>query len=173
MSGQNTTEVFRKHLMTIKVRIKAWQEKGVSATNMANCLGLQGCLGGQKLTKVCLSGLSVLCPGGSLASSRMGKTSLRPFFTYRFWYLSLRKFFAFGGFFFVTGNHVFWPLCIIFLEAVSCFSHEWLKISLIQQFKKIPNIYMYSNYTFYVLKMWLKNFLTFWLGIVYQFLRHF
>jgi hypothetical protein len=35
MSSQNTTEVFLKHLLTKKVRIKAWQEKGDSATNMA------------------------------------------------------------------------------------------------------------------------------------------
>jgi hypothetical protein len=57
-----------------------------------------------------------------------------------------------------------------FLESVSCFSHEWLKISLIQQFKQISYIY---NYTFDVLKIWLKKFLTFWLGVVEQFLRRF
>jgi hypothetical protein len=69
MSGQNTTEAWRKHLMTKKVRIKAWQEKGDSAINMAECrikawqekgdsainmaecLGYQGRLGHQKLTK--------------------------------------------------------------------------------------------------------------------------
>jgi hypothetical protein len=32
-------------------RIKAWQEKGNSAINMAECLGYQGRLGHQKLTK--------------------------------------------------------------------------------------------------------------------------
>jgi hypothetical protein len=42
MSSQNTTEVFRKHLMTKKVRIKAWQENGDSATNMTNRLGREG-----------------------------------------------------------------------------------------------------------------------------------
>ncbi len=39
MSVQNTTEVFRKHLMAKKVRIKAWHETGDSAANMAVRLG--------------------------------------------------------------------------------------------------------------------------------------
>jgi hypothetical protein len=59
MSGQNTTEVFRKHLMTKKVRIQAWQEKGDSATNMANRQGHQGCMSCQKLPKENLAGPSV------------------------------------------------------------------------------------------------------------------
>jgi hypothetical protein len=42
LSSQNTTEVFRKHLTTKKVRIKAWQENGDSAINMADLLGRQG-----------------------------------------------------------------------------------------------------------------------------------
>jgi hypothetical protein len=65
MSGQNTTEVFRKHLMTKKVRIKAWQENGDSATNMADRLGRQGRqgrLGCQKLTEKYLAGPSLSMP---------------------------------------------------------------------------------------------------------------
>jgi hypothetical protein len=42
--------------MTKKVRIKAWQEKGDSAINMANCLGHQ------KLKKEYLAGPSVSMP---------------------------------------------------------------------------------------------------------------
>ncbi len=45
--------------MTKKVRIKAWQEIGDSAINMADCLGLQGRLGCQKLKKGFFAGLSV------------------------------------------------------------------------------------------------------------------
>ncbi len=37
--------------MAKKVRIKTWQEKGASATNMADRFGCQGRLGRQKLTK--------------------------------------------------------------------------------------------------------------------------
>jgi hypothetical protein len=40
-SRQYTTEVCRKHLMTKKVRIKAWEETEDPAINMANCLGHQ------------------------------------------------------------------------------------------------------------------------------------
>jgi hypothetical protein len=43
---------------------------------------------------------------------------------------------------------------VILLELVTCFSHEWLKTSLIQQFTQIPYIY---NYTFYALKWYSKN----------------
>jgi hypothetical protein len=61
--------------MTKKVRIKAWQEKGDSAANMAIRLGRQGCLGLQKRTKENLAGPSVfLCPRGSLESSKVGET---------------------------------------------------------------------------------------------------
>ena len=59
MSHQNTTEVCRKHLMTKKVRIRAWQESEDSAINMANHLGLQGRLGHQKLKKEYFAGQSV------------------------------------------------------------------------------------------------------------------
>ncbi len=62
MSGQNTTEACRKYLMTKKVRIKAWQEKGDSAINMADCLGHQGRLGHQKLTKEYFAGPIVYMP---------------------------------------------------------------------------------------------------------------
>jgi hypothetical protein len=74
LSRQNTTEAFRKHLMAKKVRIRAWQESEDSAINMANHLGLQGHLGHQKLKKEYFAGPCFLCPGGSLASSRMGQT---------------------------------------------------------------------------------------------------
>jgi hypothetical protein len=62
LSRQNTTEVFRKHLMTKKVRIKAWQENGDSEINMADRLGRQGRLGHQKLKKEYLAGPSLSMP---------------------------------------------------------------------------------------------------------------
>jgi hypothetical protein len=49
----------RKLLMTTKVRIRAWQEEGDSANNMADRLGCQGRLGHQKLTKEFQAGSSV------------------------------------------------------------------------------------------------------------------
>jgi hypothetical protein len=51
--------------MTKKVRIKAWQEKGDSARNMADRLGRQGHLGRlghQKLKKEYLAGPSLSMP---------------------------------------------------------------------------------------------------------------
>jgi hypothetical protein len=59
LSRQNTSEACRKHLMTKKVRIKAWQETGDSAINIADRLGRQSCLGHQKLEKKYFAGPSV------------------------------------------------------------------------------------------------------------------
>jgi hypothetical protein len=124
---------------------------------MANRLGHQGHLGHQKLKKEYFAGPRFLCPGGSLASSRMGqtcpKTSFYPSFSKFF--LKICDFFAFGAF-----------LC----SQKSCFLAIFSSFFNNRQFKQIPYIY---NYTFYVWKMWLKNFLTFWLGFVYRFVRRF
>jgi hypothetical protein len=87
--------------MAKKVRIKAWQESGDSAINMADRLGCQGRLGHQKLKKEYFAGPCFLCPGGSLASSRMGqicpKTSFYPSFLK--FLVKKHDFFAFGAFF--------------------------------------------------------------------------
>ncbi len=56
MPGKNTTEVFRKHLMAKKVRIRAGQEESASATDMAYRLSRQ------KLTKEYLAVPSVFMP---------------------------------------------------------------------------------------------------------------
>jgi hypothetical protein len=88
--------------MAKKVRIRAWQESEDSATNMANHLGLQGCLGHQKLKKEYFAGPCFLCPGGSLASSRMGQTCPKTSFYPSFlkFFVKKRDFLAFGSFFY-------------------------------------------------------------------------
>ncbi len=135
---------------------------------MIDRLGRQGCLGHQKLKKEYFAGPCFLCSGGSLASSSMGQTCPKTPF-----YPLFLKFFCLK-----TWLFCFWR---IFCSWKSCFRQifhhclrigilffSWMvKTSLIQQFKQIPYIY---NYTFYVRKMWQKNFLTFWLGFVYKFL---
>jgi hypothetical protein len=75
--------------MAKKVRIRAWQELGDSAINMANHLGRQGRLGHQNLKKEYFAGPCFLCPGGSLASLRMGQTCPKTSF-----YQSFLKFFV-------------------------------------------------------------------------------
>jgi hypothetical protein len=88
--------------MTKKVGIKAWQEIGDSALNIANRLGRQ------KLKRVFCRPKCYLCPGGSLASSRMGQTC--PKISY---YPSFLKFFIKNcdflhlARFFVPEHHVF------------------------------------------------------------------
>jgi hypothetical protein len=104
--------------MAKKVRIKAWQESGDSAINMADRLGRQG---HQKLKKEYFVGPCFLCPGGSLASSRMGQTCSKTSFYPSFLKLFIKKrdCFAFGAFF-VPGNHVFWQ-----------FFHHFLRIGIL------------------------------------------
>jgi hypothetical protein len=88
--------------MAKKVRIKAWQESGDSAINMADSLGRQGHLGHQKLKKEYFAGPCFLCPGGSLASSRMGQTCPKTSF-----YPSFLKF--------LVKKHDFLPLGLFFV----------------------------------------------------------
>jgi hypothetical protein len=88
------------------------------------------------------------CPVGSLEPSKVGE--IRP-------KNLLNPCILPNGTIFVPEILFFAPFSSFFLESVTCFSHEWLKVSLIQQFKHIPNIY---KYTFYVLKMRRKKILT-------------
>jgi hypothetical protein len=87
--------------MAKKVRIRAWQELGDSAKNMANHLGHQGRLGHQKLKKEYFDGPCFLCPGESLASLRMGQTCPKTSFYQLFlkFVVKKRDFLAFGAFF--------------------------------------------------------------------------
>jgi hypothetical protein len=124
--------------MAKKVRIVAWQESEDSAINMANHLGLQGRLGHQKLKKEYFAGPCFLCPGGSLASSRMGQTCPKTSFYPSYLKIFIKKsdFLAFGAFFYSQKSYL-WQFFHHFLRIGILFSHEWLKISLIQQFKQI------------------------------------
>jgi hypothetical protein len=71
-----------------------------------------------------------------------GRPARRPYLIHLF------DFFALISHFFAPANHVFRPFFRHFLRiGILCFSHELLKISLIQQLKQIPFI---CNYTFYV-----------------------
>ncbi len=125
MSRQNTTEVFRKHFMAKRVRIRAWQESGDSAINMANHLGR---LGHQKLKKEYFAGPCFLCPGGSLASSRMGQTCPKTSF-----YPSFLKFFV--------KKRDFLAFCRFFCSQKSCF------LAIFSKFLK-------NRYPFFLMNGW-------------------
>jgi hypothetical protein len=88
-----------------KVGIRAWQESGDSAINMANHLGR---LGHKKLKKEYFAGPCFLCPGGSLASSRTGQTCPKTSF-----YPSFLKFFV--------KKHDFLAFGVFFCSQKSCF----------------------------------------------------
>jgi hypothetical protein len=59
MPGRNKTKGSKKLLMAKKARIRAYPEEEATRTAMADHLGHQGRLGGQKLTKENLAGPSV------------------------------------------------------------------------------------------------------------------
>jgi hypothetical protein len=69
--------------MAKKVRIKAWQESGDSAINMADSLGRQGRLGHQKLKKEYFAGPCFLCPG-DWHHQEWGRHAPRHHFIHRF-----------------------------------------------------------------------------------------
>ncbi len=84
--------------------------------NMADCLGRQGRLGHQKLKKEYFLGPCFLCPGGSLASSRMGQTCPKTAFNPSFLKFFVKKhdFFAFGAVFLFLEIMFFGNFFIIF-----------------------------------------------------------
>jgi hypothetical protein len=78
--------------MTKKVRIKAWQEIGDSAINMADRLGRQGRLGRQKFKKEFFAGLRVFYAlEGHWHHQEWGRHAPRYHFIHRFWNLLLKN----------------------------------------------------------------------------------
>jgi hypothetical protein len=78
--------------MTKKVRIKAWQETGDSAKNMADGLGRQVRLGHQKIKKEYFAGPSVFYAlEGHWHHQEWGRHAPRHHFIHRFWNFLLKN----------------------------------------------------------------------------------